>query len=504
MDDRGDQGHFGPQFATWHAAIVLEFERALLSVDPSVGALPYWDSTLDDDDGVVFSDAYFGSVPGAGPADIVDDGRFAYWPVSSSFNLSEWAAYAAARYSSSTPPSVTEAARMARSDGYLRSADHALTTAYVTRRDAGDGSQTQPGALEYSRDAFWACATLDGWWEVRGASKRMHHAQLAHAIPCSSRGCAQDWYLCIESKTTTTGCNLFSGGSFHSQPHKLVGGVFDKPTGDYGDFKDSYTAVNDPIFMFHHGAPLPLLLPRPHSSSPPFPNVAANVDRSRQLWQYKNGNRAHALWGYPSTSTSYVGPSEGLETYHGSLLNDPISSQFPFSAYDLGLDVGLLYGGGDGDEAAEEPALTHADVLCWTSPAAAPYTYDDLAACFSDEPLAFATVDYTECASPPPPSPAPPPSPPPPLPLPSASSLPPTPPAEACPLENEKKAKKCKTKCSNKCKKAGATLCCGEAPPSECSLSTKNEKKCKKSVKKGKQCSKKCKKAASGCGFSCN
>lgn len=39
---RGDQAHFGPAFATWHAAFVLEFENSLLSIDSTIGACPYW------------------------------------------------------------------------------------------------------------------------------------------------------------------------------------------------------------------------------------------------------------------------------------------------------------------------------------------------------------------------------------------------------------------------------------------------------------------------------
>ena len=47
-DTRGDQGHFSAAFITWHSAFLLEFENCLLAIDPQIGALPYWDSTLTD------------------------------------------------------------------------------------------------------------------------------------------------------------------------------------------------------------------------------------------------------------------------------------------------------------------------------------------------------------------------------------------------------------------------------------------------------------------------
>ena len=45
--DNGDRvGHRSPSFLPWHRRFLLQFERALQSVDPSV-ALPYWDWTAD-------------------------------------------------------------------------------------------------------------------------------------------------------------------------------------------------------------------------------------------------------------------------------------------------------------------------------------------------------------------------------------------------------------------------------------------------------------------------
>ncbi|SOR76974.1 Tyrosinase [Streptomyces chartreusis NRRL 3882] len=45
-DDGERTGHRSPSFLPWHRRFLLEFERALQSVDPSV-ALPYWDWSVD-------------------------------------------------------------------------------------------------------------------------------------------------------------------------------------------------------------------------------------------------------------------------------------------------------------------------------------------------------------------------------------------------------------------------------------------------------------------------
>ena len=41
LDSRGDQGHYTSGTFTFHAAVLLEFENALLAINPAVEALPY-------------------------------------------------------------------------------------------------------------------------------------------------------------------------------------------------------------------------------------------------------------------------------------------------------------------------------------------------------------------------------------------------------------------------------------------------------------------------------
>lgn len=85
----GDQAHFGPVFAVFHRAWVLEFEHSMLSVQSTVTALPYWDISLDlhdhprnKDSESIFSDRYLGSYVGTGKNFEVLDGSFANWWIS--------------------------------------------------------------------------------------------------------------------------------------------------------------------------------------------------------------------------------------------------------------------------------------------------------------------------------------------------------------------------------------------------------------------------------------
>ena len=52
-DPRCDQGHYGPQFMTFHL-----FEESVLAVDPSIGAIPYWDYDSDTEQGMYFEDLF--------------------------------------------------------------------------------------------------------------------------------------------------------------------------------------------------------------------------------------------------------------------------------------------------------------------------------------------------------------------------------------------------------------------------------------------------------------
>eukprot|EP00755_Sulcionema_specki_P014046 Sspe_Gene.55643::Locus_30595_Transcript_1_1_Confidence_1.000_Length_766::g.55643::m.55643 len=120
-DVRGDQAHFSDAFMTWHAAFVLEFELALLSVDPTIEGLPYWDSTKGTPS--MFTSTLMGSAPGTGPNQEVVDGAFANFPVEANFSWAPYAEY------------VTEAHPQNgyHPTGFLRSADYTTATSVVAR-----------------------------------------------------------------------------------------------------------------------------------------------------------------------------------------------------------------------------------------------------------------------------------------------------------------------------------------------------------------------------------
>lgn len=90
LDPRCDQGHYGPIFGIFHRAFLLQFENSLLSIDPIIGALPYWNMALDsstgkyrhDSQNYIFSDNFFGSFRGDVRDNFaVTNGKFAKWPI---------------------------------------------------------------------------------------------------------------------------------------------------------------------------------------------------------------------------------------------------------------------------------------------------------------------------------------------------------------------------------------------------------------------------------------
>lgn len=83
--DTGDRvGHRSPSFLPWHRRFLIEFERALQSVEPSV-TLPYWDWTADRTPGASLWAADFLGGTGRDRDGQVMDGPFAHgagaWPL---------------------------------------------------------------------------------------------------------------------------------------------------------------------------------------------------------------------------------------------------------------------------------------------------------------------------------------------------------------------------------------------------------------------------------------
>lgn len=289
-DSRGDQAHNTEAFTTFHAAIVLEFENAVLAVDPRIEGIPYWSSY----NGEAFTATHFGSAPGTGEGNTVIDGKFAGWQVPSNFSIADWSGYL-----QDVPGARTSF--VGNPHGFFRDDFNDLQTAVVTRFGK---------SFVFPEENFTGCV--------------------------ATTACFKDWYKCIDCYDPD--CRF---GNLHGQAHPSIGGdvheVGLRPL--LGDFTDSGTSPNDPIFFFHH----------------------ANTERSRMAWMEAHKDELEVYYGYGGNADLTAG--HGPAAHPGIDLGDVISALFPFTSEQLGL-VGPTSDG-----------LTHADILCWLGPDSAPYEY---------------------------------------------------------------------------------------------------------------------------------
>ena len=81
----GDMNHLNPSFGPWHRIYLLMFEESILSIDPTIEAIPYWDFRRDASEplnSIVWTELYFGALMGDVENDYaITDGPFAYWPI---------------------------------------------------------------------------------------------------------------------------------------------------------------------------------------------------------------------------------------------------------------------------------------------------------------------------------------------------------------------------------------------------------------------------------------
>lgn len=83
-DIRGDQGHESSVFIIFHILLLCEFEESLLSIEPTIGGLPYWD--WPDFSFTLFTDDRFGELPGNGTEFQVTTSAFSNWTISNMDN----------------------------------------------------------------------------------------------------------------------------------------------------------------------------------------------------------------------------------------------------------------------------------------------------------------------------------------------------------------------------------------------------------------------------------
>lgn len=340
----------------WHMAFMLEFENALLSVDPSIGALPYWDECLTEPS--IFTEEYFGRDPEGEPFEVTT-GRFAYWPILSNFSWDDWSAYIADEtyvgYSGSGDPN----------SAFLRGSENLVNSTYMNRYGSGTAWEASVG--ETCTDYFWDCTSSTENW--------------------------LDWFACIEGGSV----NYPSAPALHS-PHPVIGGRVGggggRPGGGppggggpppggrslqggggggrgpsvRGDLEDPQTSPNSPLFMFFH----------------------ANLDRNRLWWMQRHSTDEDKCnyYGFPVENAPRIsGPDRftpGGADYYGAHLNDISSSAWGFTLQDLGFEGFATVANTTNTINGTVYQVTNADLLCWLDPSTAPYTYDSHLDCLVD------------------------------------------------------------------------------------------------------------------------
>jgi len=327
-----DRGHLGPAFATYHRALALRFEEALIAVDPNIEALPYWDYNLeaqlpDPYASKVFTE-WFGSIDGEPTkGHAVSDGRFAHWRIrSAAWDISNLTSpYGLLR----SPWNVNPSTRLTRSK-FACGTETVLTTSAWNRCLDAASFLLWYACIDPTVHT-WAHSFLGGIWDVEGTEARVScFLKNALLIPNAwTHGCLRCSQNCTDPQEAQRSCSCNLSPS--SLPCALPR-IFTKTAPTFGDFADAWTSPNDPIFFFHH----------------------ANVDRHLMTWQQQNSEKA-PTYGYPTISLPCTG--------HG--LQDVVAATNKFTRNMLGLK-------GDG-------LLTNADLIAVDGLSSqSSYTYDTL------------------------------------------------------------------------------------------------------------------------------
>lgn len=371
FDPRCDQGHFGPQFMTFHRAFLLKVELALLSVDSGIGALPYWDMSLDAVDGdyykdaekSIFSPSYFGAKDTKADNNYtVTDGLFAFWPIA---KLEQFKSNKAECIKSGLAAKFITSCDDGSGPVYLRNTFKNCNL-YLTRNPESEpNSFNIQGSLDivYSQEDFSQCTdptNIKSWMEWQNCIE-VSDGKCNQKMGGGGSQCSSDPYLYGFYKSTETGQPV-NVNFLHSQAHVKVG----------NDLLDTATSPNDAGFFTGH-----------HS----------NVDRNNMIWQSRTESLANDLWHFPKNQNDLsgvntpIGLSGPFSIYDvlfcnntnfpeydaaskyawisGSTLHDVVGKNYPF--FDLFSDYdGRPYG------------YTHKDILERTTPKNTPYTYDTL------------------------------------------------------------------------------------------------------------------------------
>ncbi|KAL4430833.1 hypothetical protein ABPG75_006089 [Micractinium tetrahymenae] len=352
-DPRGDQGHNGPPFMTFHRAFLLEMEQSLLAVAPALKALPYWDITLDNPGGkyygtpkAIFGNKYLGGSDGDARVDYgVTTGVFA-WRQVGKFIPAQWPQYKKWYNGSSA--------------GFMRGPTSQNTNPLVTRFP----TKNLANALKHANDPNNTNALLKDLPDVvakgeflvnQGGKYVMRYpaAEYQRCLDPMKYRTWMEWSMCIDitvvmpapksvDKNKYIGPQAGTTAMLHAGKHMTTGSLAAAPSKAIGDMFDVSTSPNEVLlFPIHH----------------------ANLDRSAMMWQAAASKADPAMpfkyWGYPASKADWSTASSG------TLLNDVLCSNAPFKS---------LFS----SPPANPAGYTHRELLFHTRPGASPYTYDSM------------------------------------------------------------------------------------------------------------------------------
>eukprot|EP00656_Telonema_subtile_P049528 TRINITY_DN617_c0_g1_i2.p1 TRINITY_DN617_c0_g1~~TRINITY_DN617_c0_g1_i2.p1 ORF type:complete len:432 (-),score=35.69 TRINITY_DN617_c0_g1_i2:197-1492(-) len=340
-DERGDMAHLGPAFPTFHRAFGLMAEESLMAIDPLVTALPYWDYNIDyfhPRDSVIWD--WFGDSQGdPNNLNAVTNGRFGHWTVA---NLTDCAPNCFGRKDVKQNPF-----------GLMRSPWNNNPSPRLTRYPLSCETNV---TFDTSREVWKTCLdmpTYDAYLVCINPGVHTHAHGLLGGIwnagksPFLGRfGCFFEHTFLVAGAWTDgcvecpTHCNSPGDLSTCECKRKTANrsacsAVQSRinPVATMGDFADTWTSANEPMFFFHH----------------------ANIDRHVTVWQKKHRKKAPD-YGYPV--------KWGLN--RGQDLDHVIADRTPFDPTIAGLP-------------SSHGPLTHKDLIRMDGVTAfTPYTYDRL------------------------------------------------------------------------------------------------------------------------------
>jgi len=355
-DSRGDMAHLGPGFPTFHRAFGLMAEESLMTISSLITALPYWDYNIDyhhPRNSIIWS--WFGDSEGD-PANLnaVTNGRFGHWRIP---NMTECEPNCFGFNHTKKNPF-----------GLMRSPWNNNPSPHLTRHSKSCGADVNFDTCRHiwgicldmpTYETYLVCINpgvhthahgfLGGIWNAddRPVLDRFgcfyeHTYQVASAWTTGCVECPERCSDPLDLEVCKCGLNK-TVCEAHGQARSLFAQL--SPVATMGDFADTWTSANEPIFFFHH----------------------ANIDRHVTIWQAKHKSKA-PYYGYPKkwTGAPSLPGLPGLPPNAGQDLDAVISDATPFDPTLVGLP-------------SSHGPLKHSDLIQVDGHTAfTPYTYDRL------------------------------------------------------------------------------------------------------------------------------